>query len=51
MIGNQTMMGVMPCMMILDPTQMQKMMMEHMKDPKHLQKLMEKMNKTDDEKD
>ena len=44
MIGNQTMMGVTPCMMMMDPTQMQKMMMEHMKDPKHLQMMMELMN-------
>jgi hypothetical protein len=46
MIGNQTTMGVTPCMMMMDPTQMQKMMIEHMKDPKHLQMMMEQMNKT-----
>jgi hypothetical protein len=46
MIGNQTKMGVTPCLIIMDPSQMQKMMMEHMKDPKHLQMMMEQMNKT-----
>jgi hypothetical protein len=46
MIGNQTMMGVTPCMMMMDPSQIQTMMMEHMKDPKHLQMMMEQMNKT-----
>jgi hypothetical protein len=39
------MMGMGP-MMMMDPNQMQKMMMEHMKDPKHLQMMMEQMNKT-----
>jgi hypothetical protein len=46
MIGNQTMMGVTPCMMMMDPSQMQTMMMEHMKDPKHWQMMIEQMNKT-----
>ena len=46
MIGNQTMIGVTPCIMMMDPNQMQTMMMEHMKDPKHLQMMMEQMNKT-----
>jgi hypothetical protein len=46
MIGNHTTMGVMPCITMMDPTQMQKMMMEHMKDPKHMQLMMEQMNKT-----
>ena len=46
MIGNQTKMGVTPCLIMMDPSQMQKMMMEHMKDPKHLQMMMEQMNKT-----
>jgi len=46
MIGNQTTMGITPCMMMMDPTQMQKMMIEHMKEPKHLQMMMKQMNKT-----
>jgi hypothetical protein len=42
----KNMMGMQNQSMSMDPNQMQTMMMEHMKDPSHMQMMMEQMNKT-----